>query len=50
MKPLKPVQGIALTAVNQKLTDIEAENVKLKEQLQANTEQGRNRDACCYHR
>lgn len=35
---LKPVQE-SLTAVNQKLTDIEAENVKLKEQLQANTEQ-----------
>lgn len=35
---LKPVQE-SLTAVNQKLTDIETENVKLKEQLQANTEQ-----------
>lgn len=35
---LKPVQE-SLTAVNQKLTDIEAENIKLKEQLQANTEQ-----------
>lgn len=35
---LKPVQE-SLTAVNQKLTDIEAENAKLKEQLQANTEQ-----------
>lgn len=35
---LKPVQE-SLTAVNQKLTDIEAKNVKLKEQLQANTEQ-----------
>lgn len=35
---LKPVQE-SLTAVNQKLTDIEADNVKLKEQLQANTEQ-----------